>query len=247
MSADATKKADDDQGPDDDPGERLLADDASHPAAVTINAGLSWPTVLGCTILTINLCVAVYRSEGDPAAVGFVAFSYLDLVLLFYCVRRFENAEPDSPARRHLKLAVWVLTTLLTAVFSYKIAAVVPLPLQILVWVLAASTVGGGFFVFFLYQQGKVSARFPCIPTFSFSLCGASLNRLCSTNTASHFFYDFIESYKFRISFGSAKWAPRRTTTRPCVGPSSIQPLSLASYSPCRSDHTIFPTSQLVK
>ncbi|KAM0847914.1 hypothetical protein ACQ4PT_054717 [Festuca glaucescens] len=151
MNADATKKASDDRQ-----REPLLVVAADTPASR--DAGFSWLTVLGFTFLTFNLGLAIYRSEGDPAAVGFVAFSYLDLVLLFYCLKRFENAQPDSPARRHLKWAVWLLTTLLTAVFSYKIAAIMPLPLQILVWGMAASTVGGGFYVFFLHKEEKVSA-----------------------------------------------------------------------------------------
>jgi len=143
MNADATKKAADDLQ-----GEPLLGD-AAHGPAVRPDAGFPLLTALGFSFLTFNLVLAIYRSQGDPSAVGFVAFSYLDLVLLFYCLRRFENAEPDSPARRHLKLAVWILTTLLTAVFSYKIAAIMPLPLQILVWVMATSTVGGGYYAFF--------------------------------------------------------------------------------------------------
>jgi len=149
MNADATKKVAD----DDRQAEPLLGN-AANPQTIG-DAGFSWLTVLVFAFLTFNLGIAIYRSEGDPAAVGFVAFSYLNLVLLFYCLRRYENAEPDSPARGKLKMAVWVLTTLLTAVFSYKVAAIMPLPVQILVWGMAAATVGGGFYVFFLSQKGK--------------------------------------------------------------------------------------------
>uniref|UniRef100_A0A453E093 Uncharacterized protein n=1 Tax=Aegilops tauschii subsp. strangulata TaxID=200361 RepID=A0A453E093_AEGTS len=113
----------------------------------------SW---LGIAFLTVNSAMAIHRSKGDPSAVGFVAFSYLDLVLLFYFHRRFESAAPGSPARRRLKVAVWVLTTMLTAVLSYKVAAIMPLPVQILVWAMAGAATAGGFYAFFLFREGKM-------------------------------------------------------------------------------------------
>uniref|UniRef100_R7W739 Uncharacterized protein n=1 Tax=Aegilops tauschii TaxID=37682 RepID=R7W739_AEGTA len=116
----------------------------------------SW---LGIAFLTVNSAMAIHRSKGDPSAVGFVAFSYLDLVLLFYFHRRFESAAPGSPARRRLKVAVWVLTTMLTAVLSYKVAAIMPLPVQILVWAMAGAATAGGFYAFFLFREGKARKR----------------------------------------------------------------------------------------
>lgn len=89
---------------------------------------------------------------------AFVAFSYVDLVLLFCCLRWFESAAPGSPTRGKLKVAVWVLTTLLTLAFSYKVAAIMPVPVQILVWGMAGATILGGFYAFFLHTEGKVSA-----------------------------------------------------------------------------------------
>ncbi|KAF8652124.1 hypothetical protein HU200_063074 [Digitaria exilis] len=122
------------------------------------SGGFGWLTALGFLFLTFNSGMAIYRSNGDPAAVGFVAFSYIDLVLLFCCLRWFENAAPGSPARGKLKVAVWVLTTLLTIVFSYKVATIMPMAVQILVWGMAAATVLGGFYAFFLHREGKVSS-----------------------------------------------------------------------------------------
>lgn len=55
-------------------------------------------------------------------------------------------------------MAVWVLTTLLTLAFSYKVAAIMPVPVQILVWGMAGATILGGFYAFFLHTEGKVSA-----------------------------------------------------------------------------------------
>ena len=45
--------------------------------------------------------------------------------------------------------------TMLTAVFSYKVAAIMPLPVQVLVWAMAAATVLGGFYAFFLHSDTK--------------------------------------------------------------------------------------------
>ena len=119
------------------------------------DGSFSWLTVLGFAFLTFNSAMAIYRSDGEVYAVAFVAFSYVDLVLLFYCLRQFEKAEANSPAREKLKVAVWVLTTLLTVVFSYKVASIMPLPAQVLVWAMAGATVLGGFYAFFLHREGK--------------------------------------------------------------------------------------------
>ncbi|KAL6604439.1 hypothetical protein ACP70R_042866 [Stipagrostis hirtigluma subsp. patula] len=116
----------------------------------------AWPsllTIIGFAFLTFNSVMAVYRSNGDVGAISFVVFSYLDLVLLFYCLRQFERTAPDSPRREHIKMAVWLLTTMLTAAFSYKVASIMPLPVQVLVWAMAGATVLGGFYAFFLYQE----------------------------------------------------------------------------------------------
>ncbi|TVU33076.1 hypothetical protein EJB05_24861, partial [Eragrostis curvula] len=113
---------------------------------------LTW---IGFGFLTFNSGMAVYRSNGDMAAISFVGFSYLDLVLLFYCLRLYERTPPESPRREHLKMAVWLLTTMLTAAFSYKVAAIMPFPVQVLVWAMACVTVLGGFYAFFLYRDGS--------------------------------------------------------------------------------------------
>lgn len=111
-------------------------------------------TVAGFSFLTFNSAMAVYRSDGDVGAISFVVFSYLDLVLLFYFLRRYERTAPESPRREHIKMIVWLLTTMLTTAFSYKVAAVMPFPVQVLVWAMAAATVLGGFYAFFLLGEG---------------------------------------------------------------------------------------------
>ncbi|CAL5023166.1 unnamed protein product [Urochloa decumbens] len=116
-----------------------------------------WPslfTVVGFVFLTFNSIMALYRSKGDMGAISFVVFSYLDLVVLFYFLRQFERIPPESPRREHIKMVVWLLTTMLTAAFSYKVAEIMPLPVQVLVWAMAGVTVLGGFYAFFLHREG---------------------------------------------------------------------------------------------
>lgn len=131
---------------------------AQPPAAangVDAGVGFSWLTLLGFVFLTFNSAMAIYRSDGDPAAIAFVAFSYIDLVLLFICLRWYERAAAGSPTRGKLKVAVWVLTTLLTLVFSYKVAVIMPIAVKVLVWAMACATVLGGFYAF-LHTEAKV-------------------------------------------------------------------------------------------
>ncbi|KAL6628926.1 hypothetical protein ACP70R_028691 [Stipagrostis hirtigluma subsp. patula] len=135
--------------------EALLEDPANQPA--TENRDGRWPsllTVIGFAFLTFNSGMAVYRSNGDMEALSFVGFSYIDLVLLFYCLRLFEKTPRESTRREHLKMAVWLLTTMLTAAFSYKVAEVMPFPMQVVVWATAGATVLGGFYALFLYREG---------------------------------------------------------------------------------------------
>lgn len=105
----------------------------------------------GFCYLTFSSGMALRRSWPDPGAAAFIAFAYADLLLLFWCLRRFERAEPGSPARGRLKLAVWLLTSALTLLFSCKVAAVMPAAVAAVVWVMGAATVCGGFLAFFCF------------------------------------------------------------------------------------------------
>ncbi|CAN6243581.1 unnamed protein product [Urochloa humidicola] len=119
------------------------------------NSSVSWLTLLAFFFLTFNSGMAVYRSRGEVSAIAFVAFSYCDLVVLFLCLRRYELSPAGSPARERLKVAVWLLTTLLTFAFSYKVAAVMPAPVAVIVWLMAFGTVTAGFLAFFVYTEKK--------------------------------------------------------------------------------------------
>ena len=116
-------------------------------------AEFSWLTALGFVFLTFNSGMAVYRSNGDMGSVLFVVVSYLDLVALFACLRLYERLDRHSPRRDTVKAAVWALTTLLTVMFSYKVAEIMPLAVKIVVWGMAAATTCGGFYAFFIHDE----------------------------------------------------------------------------------------------
>ncbi|KQK17880.1 uncharacterized protein LOC100830294 [Brachypodium distachyon] len=116
-------------------------------------AEFSWLTGLGFAFLTFNSGMAIYRSNRDAGSVIFVAVSYLDLVALFACLRLYERLDRHSPRRDTVKAAVWALTTLLTVMFSYKVAELMPLAVKVLVWAMAAATTCGGFYAFFIHDE----------------------------------------------------------------------------------------------
>jgi hypothetical protein len=120
--------------------------------AVAAGRSFSWITSAGFLFLTFNSGMAVYRSNGDPETLAFLGLAYFDLVALFYCLRRYEDAEPGSRLRHGLKIAVWLLTTALTLLFSFKVAALMPPAVAVAVWLMAFGTVAGGFYAFFCYN-----------------------------------------------------------------------------------------------
>ncbi|KAF8697623.1 hypothetical protein HU200_035811 [Digitaria exilis] len=103
-------------------------------------------TKIGFAVLACNSVLAIHKSRGDAGSVAFVLAADAALVLLFLCLRRFERAGGG----RRTKAAVWALTTLLTAMFASRVAPLMPPAVAALVWALAAVTVAGGFWAFFL-------------------------------------------------------------------------------------------------
>ncbi|TVU12617.1 hypothetical protein EJB05_46268, partial [Eragrostis curvula] len=65
-----------------------------------------------------------YQSYGDPGSVAFVVGSYITVVLLFSLLRKLEGADRETRGKIHA--AVWVLTTLLTAMFASRVAPLMP-------------------------------------------------------------------------------------------------------------------------
>ena len=121
------------------------------------NRRLPWVTLAILAGLAVNLALCVRRVGGeDRGALAFVGFSYLNLLLLFGAIRRFEASPADgSPARGRARLAVWLLTATLTAAFTWRIGEMVPLRFAAAAWIMAAATVLGGFYMLFLHGDKK--------------------------------------------------------------------------------------------
>ncbi|KAJ3695019.1 hypothetical protein LUZ60_000396 [Juncus effusus] len=113
-------------------------------------------SILGFGFLTFNSGMAIYRSHDDLGAVAFVVASYLDLVLLFVCLELFESTPRGSNKRGYIKFAVWLLSTVLTLMFSYKVAALMPMAVAVVVWAMALSTIFAGFYLFFVYHDDNI-------------------------------------------------------------------------------------------
>lgn len=129
-------------------------DPAAPAATPRRNRRLPWVTVAILLGLAVNLALCVRRVGGDDRrAVAFVGFSHLNLLLLFGAIRHFEVSPYGSPARGRARLAVWLLTTTLTAAFTWKIGAMVPLGFAVAAWIMAAATVLGGFYMMFLHGE----------------------------------------------------------------------------------------------
>ncbi|URE48922.1 hypothetical protein MUK42_25730 [Musa troglodytarum] len=126
-------------------------------------AGDSRPSRESCHILvalsflflTVNAADAACRSLSDPAMVGLVLFSYVDVVCLFCCLARLEKLGPDTPPaeRRKLKAGIWVLATALSLAFAWRVAEMMPWALAVALWGMSLSVALAGFYGLILYEQ----------------------------------------------------------------------------------------------
>ncbi|CAN6172495.1 unnamed protein product [Urochloa humidicola] len=110
-------------------------------------------------VLTVTCAAAICRAAttGDVVSVAFVVVCYGGLLTLLHSLRSYELALPEAGAERErLRLRVWALCTLLTGLFAWKIAGVVPFPLAVGVWAVAAATSVGGFLLLFNRHQRRL-------------------------------------------------------------------------------------------
>ncbi|CAN6165147.1 unnamed protein product [Urochloa humidicola] len=124
----------------------------------TSDARAAWLLVAaGFLVLTLSCGAAVCRAAGDTASVVFVVASYVTLLLLSLCLRAYERVPPgeaDDLRRGRIRRAVWSLSTLLTVMFSWRVAAAMPYwPASLLVWALAAATTVGSFATLFHHRR----------------------------------------------------------------------------------------------
>ena len=141
------------------------------------NGGSGW--VVPATAMLVATAVtaqAAYRARHAPWDLAFVLFAYADLGLLFLCLTMYERLPPpleevqegdsgdDGAAvsrrrRRSLKMAVWALSTALSAAFAWRLVAVMPAPapaLKAAVWAMTASVVVGVLY-FLVVNDGRAT------------------------------------------------------------------------------------------
>uniref|UniRef100_A0A0D9ZUZ1 Uncharacterized protein n=1 Tax=Oryza glumipatula TaxID=40148 RepID=A0A0D9ZUZ1_9ORYZ len=97
------------------------------------------------------------RARDDLWSLAFVFSAYAALVALFLVLRRAEQLTPESPAheRRRLQRAAWALSTLLSCLFAYRVARIMPAAMAVAVWAMTASVVAGGLYFLVLNDGGR--------------------------------------------------------------------------------------------
>jgi hypothetical protein len=85
---------------------------------------------LGFGTLTFNSVLAVYKSWGNAGSIAFVLATNAALALLFLCLCELEQQQAVRGCGRNVeyvvKAAVWVLLTLLMAMFAARVAPLMP-------------------------------------------------------------------------------------------------------------------------
>jgi len=114
--------------------------------------------------LTYNVVQCIYRSIGKPWDLAFIISSYTELTLLFVCLKIHENLGTDARIehKHRLKVVVWVLTTLVTTTFAYRVAEIMPLSLKIVVWGMSGTVIVAGFYAFFIFDNNAKEANGYC-------------------------------------------------------------------------------------
>ncbi|PVH48428.1 hypothetical protein PAHAL_4G328100 [Panicum hallii] len=108
-------------------------------------------------VLTLSSGAAACRAAGDAASIAFVLAGYVGAPAAPRLPPRAHTsarrrARPPTTAERAASDAryIWSLSTLLTVMFAWRVAAVMPnWPAALLVWALAAATTVGGFVALF--------------------------------------------------------------------------------------------------
>nr|CAB3469490.1 unnamed protein product [Digitaria exilis] len=121
--------------------------------AIVGDAATTGLVQIGVVVLTVTSAAAIYRAAlaRDVATAAFVAASYGALLTLLCSLRAYELA--PAAERGRLRLRVWALCTLLTALFACKVAGVVPLPVAVGVWAVSVATSACGFVLLFRHRR----------------------------------------------------------------------------------------------
>jgi peptidoglycan/LPS O-acetylase OafA/YrhL len=108
--------------------------------------------VAAAVLVCYSFASAAWRVRDEPRELAFVAASGALLAALLACLRRAERLAPDSAAgeRRRLQAAVWALSAAVSCAFAYRVAAVMPPALAVVVWCMTAFVVLAGLFLLVL-------------------------------------------------------------------------------------------------
>ncbi|TVU33034.1 hypothetical protein EJB05_24814, partial [Eragrostis curvula] len=128
--------------PPPDAGDGSPPDDA---AADRLARSVTWITALGFVLFTLNCVMAVYWYQ-DGQSFNFV--SYLNLLALIVCLKRYEKAELGSQLRSRLKVAVRLLAMALALLFSYKVVTVMPPAVAVVACLMAVGAAAGMLYYF---------------------------------------------------------------------------------------------------
>uniref|UniRef100_A0A0E0KZ88 Uncharacterized protein n=1 Tax=Oryza punctata TaxID=4537 RepID=A0A0E0KZ88_ORYPU len=99
------------------------------------------------------------RARHHPWDLAFVVAAYANLAALFVVLRRAERLTPESPddERRWLQRAAWALSTVLSCLFAYRVARIMPPAMAVAVWAMTATVVAGGLYFLVLNDGGRRS------------------------------------------------------------------------------------------
>ena len=111
-------------------------------------------------VVCYSFAATAWRVRHDPQDLAFIAATASLLAALLACLRRAERLAPDSPAaeRRRVQAAVWALSTALSCAFAYRVAAVMPPPLAVLVWCMTAFVALVGLYLLVLCRDQQYQA-----------------------------------------------------------------------------------------
>lgn len=120
--------------------------------------------VIGFVFLTYNVAISIFRSRGKPWDLAFAISCYVELILLFWCLKLRENLGADAPVEhiKWLKIVVFVLTTLLAVSFAYRVSLIMPMCLKIVIWGMGGSVIVAGFYAFFIFDEDVKGANGYC-------------------------------------------------------------------------------------
>lgn len=117
---------------------------------------------LSAVSLTLSAAVSAYTARGHPPAMAFALFCYVDLLLLFLLLGKFDRLMAEGPGgsleeKARVKAAVWALSASLVLVLGWRASSEIALwPVKLVIRVAAVALAGGGFCGLVLFGKEAV-------------------------------------------------------------------------------------------